>query len=133
MPGHDEVEMDFNALFVTEQIRTGADGVHRGADGREYDAIDVNGELSYAAREPGRLPVEVNPGSERAERAVRRFHEAARDAAAWHLPTLAWATLGAYSAGLTDAELGAVARALLDAEVEAWAMMPTAAKRGGSR
>lgn len=131
--GADQHEIDLTALFTTTQITTDPDGVHRDAEGRVYDAIEVGGEVSFVLREPDRLAATVNPGTERAGRAVAAFADAAAlpDTAAWHLPGLAWTTLGAFSAGLTDAELGAVARALLDAEVEAWATMPNAPKRRG--
>ena len=44
--------IDISAMWTTPQIHTSDDGVHTDDDGHVYDAVTVDGELTFVPQEP---------------------------------------------------------------------------------
>lgn len=107
---------DLGPLFDTPQIFTDNDGRHTDAEGREYRAVDVDGELAF---EPITAPhfAAIRIAERRAGWVRDRF-DATREAAACWAIELAITDIDGTGRPATDAELLAVVRALVQDDAD---------------
>lgn len=103
---------DLGPLFATPQIETAPDGRHWGAEGREYRAVEVDGEITYEPIPDHTAVVELARQRRDRDRAISDYY-VSRDQATLSAIDLAVRDVDGTGRRATDVELAEIVRVLL--------------------